>query len=160
MSYGTNKSTASTPFWERWVGYDRQRSLNSSYDNQRINKEDQKDYEKYVQIDDELLPLQKDNTQMSSYGACLRTRNRTNNFVKHKVNSYLLLNNTITFSKFYHILIYFSIIIWKKLHSKQKFWLQKLNLFSFVSLLEKYAFPLLFFEKGPSPWLRHNLMYF
>ena len=110
MSYGTNKSSA-TPFRERWVGYDRQRSLNSSYDNQRINKEDQKDYEKYVQIDDELLPLQKDNTQMSSYGACLRTRNRTNNFVKHKVNSYLLLNNTITFSKFYHILIYFSSII-------------------------------------------------
>ena len=112
MSYGTNKSTA-TPFWERWIGYDRQRSLNSSYDNQKINKEDQKDYEKYVQIDDELLPLQKDNTQMSSYGACLRTRNRTNNFVKHKVltltfTEYICI---ITFSKFYHILIYFSIII-------------------------------------------------
>ena len=119
MSYGTNKSSA-TPFWERWVGYDRQRSLNSSYDNQRINKEDQKDYEKYVQIDDELLPLQKDNTQMSSYGACLRTRNRTNNFVKHKV--------TLTFTEYYYyffqILSYLDLLFQyqlQKLLSKQKF---------------------------------------
>ena len=119
MSYGTNKSTASTPFWERWVGHDRQRSFNSSYDNQRINKEDQKDYEKYVQIDDELLPLQKDNTQMSSYGACLRTRNRTNNFVKHKV--------TLTLTEYYYffqILSYLDLLFHyhlKKLHFKQKF---------------------------------------
>ena len=115
MSYRTNKSST-TPFWERWVGYDRQRSLNSSYDNnQRINKEDQKDYEKYVQIDDELLPLHKDNTQMSSYGACLRTRNRTNNFVKHKVTEYYY---------FFQVLSYLDLLFHyhlKKLHSKQKF---------------------------------------
>ena len=120
MSYSTNKSST-TPFWERWVGYDRQRSLNSSYDNQRINKEDQKDYEKYVQIDDELLPLQQENSQMSSYGACLRTRNRTNNFVKHKVTL------TLTFTEYYYffqILSYLDLLFHyhlKKLHSKQKF---------------------------------------
>ena len=79
MSHTTNKSTTITPFWERWVGFDRQRSLNLSHNDQSTLKD---------QKDEELLPLQQNNSQMSSYGACLRTRNRTSNFVKHKVNMY------------------------------------------------------------------------
>ena len=80
MSHTTNKSTTITPFWERWVGFDRQRSLNLSHNDQSTLKD---------QKDEELLPLQQNNSQMSSYGACLRTRNRTSNFVRHKV-TYIL----------------------------------------------------------------------
>ena len=84
MSHTTNKSTTITPFWERWVGFDRQRSLNLSHNDQSTLKD---------QKDEELLPLQQNNSQMSSYGACLRTRNRTSNFVKHKVTMYYRVFN-------------------------------------------------------------------
>ena len=63
------------------------------------------------QKDEELLPLQHNNSQMSSYGACLRTRNRTNNFVKHRVKysksfQFTTSQFTILANSRFHIYIY------------------------------------------------------